>query len=74
MKRLDEKNKQFSTDVSEKHDYIKDLISTTKSTLQTEISDSCATVKVRIINMFTIQSFQALRFRNRYYYAEKLKR
>ena len=34
------------TDVSDKHDYIKDLISTTKSTLQTEIADSCATVKV----------------------------
>ena len=36
----------FFTDVSEKHDYIKELISTTKSTLQTEIADSCATVKV----------------------------
>ena len=36
----------FFTDVSDKHDYIKDLISTTKSTLQTEIADSCSTVKV----------------------------
>ena len=36
----------FLTDVSEKHDYIKELISSTKSTLQTEIADSCATVKV----------------------------
>ena len=41
----------FLSDVSEKHDYIKDLISTTKSTLQTEIADSCATVKVRITKL-----------------------
>ena len=46
VKRLDEKNKQFSTDVSDKHEYIKELISTTKTNLQTEIADSCATVKV----------------------------
>ena len=48
VKRLDEKNKQFSTDVTEKHEFIKDLISTTQSNLQQEIADSCATVKVSI--------------------------
>ena len=45
----------FFTDVSEKHDYIKELISTTKSTLQTEIADSCATVKVSQISFFLIK-------------------
>ena len=48
VKRLDEKNKQFSTDVTEKHEFIKDLISTTQTNLQKEIADSCATVKVSI--------------------------
>ena len=46
----------FFTDVSEKHDYIKELISTTKSTLQTEIADSCATVKVSFCFDFLICS------------------
>ena len=45
VKRLDDKNEQFSTDVSEKHEYIKDLIATTESNLNKEIADSCATVK-----------------------------
>ena len=34
VKRLDEKNQQFSTDVQEKHNYIKELIADTKSGLQ----------------------------------------
>ena len=34
MKRLDDKNQQFSADVLEKHNYIKELISDTKSGLQ----------------------------------------
>ena len=46
VKRLDDKNKQFTTDVNDKHEYIKDLISTTQTNLQTEIAESCATVKV----------------------------
>ena len=45
VKRLDDKNEQFSTDVSEKHEYIKDLISTTETNLKKEIADSCATVR-----------------------------
>ena len=45
VKRLDEKNKQFSTDVNDKHEYIKDLIATTQTNLQSEIAESCATVK-----------------------------
>ena len=48
VKRLDDKNKQFSTDVSDKHEYIKELIGTTQTNLQTEIAESCATVKVNI--------------------------
>ena len=46
VKRLEDKNKQFSTDVSEKHTYIKELIGTTNTNLQEEIATSCATVKV----------------------------
>ena len=45
VKRLDDKNEQFSTDVSEKHEYIKDLITTTETNLKKEIADSCATVR-----------------------------
>ena len=48
VKRLDDKNKQFSTDVSDKHEYIKELIGTTQTNLQTEIAESCATVKVNM--------------------------
>ena len=45
VKRLDDKNQQFSNDVKEKHEFIKELISDTKTNLQKEIKDSCATVK-----------------------------
>ena len=34
MKRLDDKNQQFSADVLEKHNYIKELIGDTKTGLQ----------------------------------------
>lgn len=34
MKRLDDKNQQFSNDVLEKHNYIKELIGDTKTGLQ----------------------------------------
>ena len=34
VKRLDDKNQQFSADVLEKHNYIKELISDTKTGLQ----------------------------------------
>ena len=40
MKRLDEKNQQFSTDVQEKHNYIKELIADTKSGLQVQVDDN----------------------------------
>lgn len=42
---MDDKNQQFSADVLEKHNYIKELISDTKTGLQSEIAESCATVK-----------------------------
>ena len=40
VKRLDEKNQQFSTDVQEKHNYIKELIADTKSGLQVQVDDN----------------------------------